>query len=119
MWDVRFASFRVWQACKRGEPYKENWIAWHDLERAKRVETFQFLEAQLRRATLSVAVPSWLTMVPETPSAGGGGGQGDGARLVLPFDREATVAGIGPTRARSPEMSSGSYHGRRSAFCAR
>ena len=28
LWDSRFATFHVWQACKRRELYKENWIDW-------------------------------------------------------------------------------------------
>jgi hypothetical protein len=38
LWDCRFISFRVWQACKRRELYKENWIDWVELEKASKVE---------------------------------------------------------------------------------
>ena len=57
MWDARFATFAVWEKCKRRELYQENWVEWDDLERARKVEAFQLLEQQLRRATLTVAVP--------------------------------------------------------------
>lgn len=36
LWDCRFISYRAWQACKRHEPYKENWIDWFELERILR-----------------------------------------------------------------------------------
>ena len=58
MWDCRFASFRIWQACKRRELYKENSIEWHELEKAGKVEAFGLLEEQLKRATLTVAEPA-------------------------------------------------------------
>ena len=57
MWDREFATFHVWQACKRRHLYKENWIEWSDLEKARKVEAFRCLEENLRSSTLSVAVP--------------------------------------------------------------
>jgi hypothetical protein len=57
MWDREFATFHVWQACKRRHLYKENWIEWADLEKARKVEAFRFLENNLKRSTLSIAVP--------------------------------------------------------------
>ncbi len=57
LWDCRFANFQVWQACKRRELYKENWIDWHELEKAEKFEAFSFLDEQLKRATLTIAEP--------------------------------------------------------------
>ena len=60
LWDREFATFRVWQACKRRRLYKENWIEWDELEKARRVEAFRFLEERLRAAQLTVAAPGRL-----------------------------------------------------------
>ncbi len=57
LWDRRFATYRIWEACKRRELYKENWIDWDELESARRVEAFRFLESGLQRATLTIAKP--------------------------------------------------------------
>lgn len=56
-WERHFSSFRTWEACQRRFIYKENRIEWDELEKAKRSEAFQFLESQLRRATINVVVP--------------------------------------------------------------
>jgi len=61
LWDRSFATFRTWQACQRKETYRENWIEWSELEKARRTEGFRFLESELRRATLTVPVPGGLT----------------------------------------------------------
>ncbi len=61
LWDRSFATFRTWQACKRKETYRENWIEWGELEKARRTEGFRFLESELRRATLTVPVPGGFT----------------------------------------------------------
>ena len=58
LWDCRFASYHIWQACKRRELYKENAIEWHELEKAGKVEAFGLLDEQLKRATLTVAEPA-------------------------------------------------------------
>jgi Tc toxin complex TcA C-terminal TcB-binding domain len=60
-WESHLASFRVWEACKRRLIYRENWIEWDELQGAKRTEAFQFLESELRRATLTMPVPGGLT----------------------------------------------------------
>ena len=60
LWERRFSSYRVWEVCTRRETYPENWVDWDELEQARRTETFQFLEAELRRATLTVPVPGGL-----------------------------------------------------------
>jgi hypothetical protein len=65
MWDCRFISFRVWQACKRRELYKENWIDWTELEKAERIEAVGFLDEQLKRATLTIAVPGGVDWWPD------------------------------------------------------
>jgi hypothetical protein len=57
LWDQRFATYRAWEACRRRELYKENWIDWDELEGARRVEAFRFLESGLRRSTLTIAEP--------------------------------------------------------------
>jgi Tc toxin complex TcA C-terminal TcB-binding domain len=58
VWAERFATFRIWQACKRRELYPEDTIECDELERARRHEAFRLLEAELRDASLSVPVPA-------------------------------------------------------------
>ncbi|WP_428265993.1 neuraminidase-like domain-containing protein [Haliangium sp.] len=58
LWDRRFASLRTWEACKRRELFRENWIDWDELETARRTEGFRLLECELRRGTLTAPVPS-------------------------------------------------------------
>jgi hypothetical protein len=58
MWDRHFATFQVWEACKRREIYPENWIEWIELEKSRRIEAFRFLESELRKATLTIPVSS-------------------------------------------------------------
>ena len=65
LWDCRFIGFRVWQACKRRELYKENWIDWIELEKESKVEAFGFLDEQLKRATLTIAVPGGVDYWPD------------------------------------------------------
>jgi hypothetical protein len=65
MWDSRFATYRIWEACKRRELYKENWVDWYDLEKAKGIEAFQFLDEELRRITLTIAVPGGVDYWPD------------------------------------------------------
>jgi Tc toxin complex TcA C-terminal TcB-binding domain len=65
MWDREFATFHVWQACKRRHLYKENWIEWDDLEEARRVEAYRFLESKLRNSELTIAVPGGLDWWPD------------------------------------------------------
>jgi len=65
LWDSRFVTYRVWEACKRREIYRENWIDWDELQEARRTESFRFLELELRRATLTVPVPGGLEHWPD------------------------------------------------------
>jgi Tc toxin complex TcA C-terminal TcB-binding domain len=65
MWDSRFASYHVWEICKRRELYKENWIDWHELDKAKRIEAFGFLDEQLKRTTLTIAAPGGVDYWPD------------------------------------------------------
>jgi Tc toxin complex TcA C-terminal TcB-binding domain len=65
LWDCRFISYRVWQACKRRELYKENWIDWLELEKTSKIEAFGFLDEQLKRATLTIAVPGGVDYWPD------------------------------------------------------
>ena len=60
LWDSQFAGFRVWESCKRRWIYRENWIGWSEMERARGSEAFRFLQCELRRATLTVPVPGGL-----------------------------------------------------------
>lgn len=57
LWDSRFENYRKWELCKRRELYRENWIEWDELEKARRIEAFRFLEDQLRTSTLTLAAP--------------------------------------------------------------
>ena len=63
--DFRFASYHVWQACKRRELYKENWIDWHELEKATKIESFRFMDEELRRVSLTIAAPGGVDYWPE------------------------------------------------------
>jgi hypothetical protein len=70
LWDQEFATFHTWQACKRRRLYKENWVEWDDLRRARGVEAFRLLEDDLRTKSLSVAVPGGIDWWPaEKPPA--------------------------------------------------
>jgi hypothetical protein len=64
MWDFRFATYHVWQACKRRELYKENWIDWEELGKAEKIEGFSFLDEELKRITLTIAEPGGVTYWP-------------------------------------------------------
>jgi hypothetical protein len=55
LWDRQFATFHIWEVCKRRQLYRENWIEWSELERARRIEAFRLLESELRSSSLSVA----------------------------------------------------------------
>ena len=68
-WDGRFTTFRVWEACRRRAMYHENWIEWDELRRARKVEAFRFLDDELRRATLTVAVPGGMEWWPNAGAA--------------------------------------------------
>ncbi len=65
MWDREFATFEVWQACKRRHLYKENWLEWEELGKARQVAAFRFLEDRLKGAALTCAVPGGLEWWPD------------------------------------------------------
>ena len=65
LWDREFATFHVWQACKRRRIYKENWVEWDALAEARGIEAFRFLDERLRDAQLTVAVPGGLDWWPD------------------------------------------------------
>ncbi|GHO56150.1 neuraminidase-like domain-containing protein [Ktedonobacter robiniae] len=64
LWESCFATFRIWEAWKRRELYRENWIDWDELEKAKRTEAFRFLEAELQRAILTMPRPGGMEYWP-------------------------------------------------------
>ncbi len=64
LWDRHFATFYTWQICKRHEIYRENFIDLEELQKARKTEAFQFLEHELRRATLTVPIPGGLEYWP-------------------------------------------------------
>ncbi|WP_211441256.1 Tc toxin subunit A-related protein [Collimonas humicola] len=66
LWKHEFASYRTWEKCKCRSLYKENWIDWDELQQARKIEAFQFLEQKLRRSTLTIAEPGGLEYWPET-----------------------------------------------------
>ncbi|MFL9966303.1 hypothetical protein PQR02_35990 [Paraburkholderia sediminicola] len=66
LWDRRFATLDIWQACKRRTLYKEDWVDWADLAKAKGVEAFRFLEDKLRSAKLTAAVPGGTEWWPDS-----------------------------------------------------
>ena len=60
LWDSQFETYHVWERCKRRELYRENWIDWQELDKARRIEAFRFLESELRTSTLTLAAPGGL-----------------------------------------------------------
>jgi len=60
IWDSRFQTYRTWERCKRRELYRENWLEWTELGKARRIEAFRFLESQLQNSTLTMAAPGGL-----------------------------------------------------------
>jgi hypothetical protein len=60
LWRSRFETYRTWERGKRRELYRENWIEWDELARARRIEAFRFLESRLRTSTLTLAAPGGL-----------------------------------------------------------
>jgi hypothetical protein len=94
MWDSRFASYHIWQACKRRELYKENWIDWHELEKAKKIESFRFMDEELRRVSLTIAAPGGVDYWPEhRPPAPG---------LCLLQDRDPATMQLLPVPPATP-----------------
>ena len=87
--------------CAQRELYRENWIEWDELRARPQVEAFRFLEQQLRRATLTVAVPGgldwWPDAAPGAPAARGAAGPraGPSQRLLPP---RSAHEGLGPAR---------------------
>jgi Tc toxin complex TcA C-terminal TcB-binding domain len=65
LWDRQFRTYHIWEKCKRRERYKENWIEWCELEKAKKIEAFRFLDEQLRRVTLTIATPGGVDYWPD------------------------------------------------------
>ncbi len=63
-WDKLFATFRIWQACRRRTLYKENYVEWTEHGRAVQTEAFRFLESELRRATLTAPQPGGMEYWP-------------------------------------------------------
>jgi hypothetical protein len=66
LWTRQFERFEVWEQCRCRTLYKENWIEWDELRAARRIEAFRFLESELRRSTLTIAVPGGLEYWPES-----------------------------------------------------
>lgn len=66
-WDRQFASFDIWRACKARHLYKENWLEWTELTKARRSEAFCFLEHRLESDALSIAAPGGATWWPQPP----------------------------------------------------
>jgi hypothetical protein len=64
MWDGRFSTFNTWKQCVQRTLYRENWIEWDELRKARRIEAFAFLEDQLRSGRLSIAKPGSLEWWP-------------------------------------------------------
>ncbi|MEM7719484.1 MAG: neuraminidase-like domain-containing protein, partial [Pseudomonadota bacterium] len=56
-WERHFADFRTWQACKKREIYRENWIGWTAEAVTTGSEAFRFLDSELRRKDLTVPQP--------------------------------------------------------------
>jgi hypothetical protein len=67
LWDRQFASFEIWRACKARHLYKENWLEWTELDKARRSEAFRFLESRLETDALSIAAPDGAEWWPQAP----------------------------------------------------
>ena len=65
LWDRSFASFHLWQAYKRREIYRENWIDWEEIQKAQESEAFRFLEKELQRDMLTTPRPGGLEYWPD------------------------------------------------------
>ena len=66
LWTQQFELYRTWEACKCRTLYRENHVEWDELRAARRIEAFQFLEAELRRSTLTIAVPGGFEYWPDS-----------------------------------------------------
>lgn len=64
-WDKQFASFDIWLRCKQRLVYRENWMEWAEQAKASKIEAYQLLNSELRRNTLSIAVPGGLEWWPD------------------------------------------------------
>ncbi|GAA2208044.1 hypothetical protein GCM10009850_035020 [Nonomuraea monospora] len=64
LWDRNYADYEVWRGSQQRRLYRENWVDWSELARARRSEAFALLEAELRRSTLSVPVAGGLEYWP-------------------------------------------------------
>ncbi|WLE96449.1 MAG: hypothetical protein QTN59_17415 [Candidatus Electrothrix communis] len=113
-WERRFSSFRVWQACKRREIYRENWIEWDEAAKARQTEAYQFLESELRSSDLTLPPseglashsslsllherePATLTTLDSHPQ---------GLNLLGTPDRHARASWLNPVRnIRTPDSS--------------
>ena len=62
-WDQHFVTYCIWEACTRRTIYRENWIEWDELQKAKQTEAYQFFESELRSATLTMPVPGGLYLL--------------------------------------------------------
>ena len=69
LWEGRFETYEAWERCKRREIYKENWIQWSELEKARRIEAFRFLETKLHSSTLTLAAPGGADWWPDEASS--------------------------------------------------
>ncbi|MBV8157898.1 MAG: hypothetical protein JO278_09580, partial [Dyella sp.] len=67
LWDRQFATFQAWRACKARHLYKENWLEWTELAKARRVDAFRFLEKRLESGALTVAAPGGADWWPHEP----------------------------------------------------
>jgi hypothetical protein len=65
LWDRQFASFCLWRDCKRQRLYKENFIEWLELDRARGVEAFRFLEAKIGTHALTTPRATGLAWWPD------------------------------------------------------
>jgi len=92
VWEKHFTTFSTWESCKRHEIYRENWIEWDELGKARQSETYQLLESKLKEATLSSAAPGglafWNAMQPPSHS-------GD---LLLQNREQAAIQVLNPGR---------------------
>lgn len=66
-WDRQFVSFDIWRACKARHLYKENWLEWTELDKARRSVAFRFLESRLEAGALSIPAPGGGAWWPQAP----------------------------------------------------
>jgi hypothetical protein len=68
LWDSGFGTLAQWRCRMQRLLYHENWVDDEEFAKAQHIEAFEFLQAELARAGLSVATPGGLEWWPAGPT---------------------------------------------------